>query len=308
VNCIKRLKVGPGLKLTWSEYDVRLELDDSGETTTTTAESRYFPFQILASPSDTLELAVGWRSFRVRAGKVDGVDVTGTDGSNSNPDDTEDVPAPGYDTSTPIDFVVPSGTAVFYVWIDNTDPTAPAIATGAEAPSAGWGSSYILVALIDTATSAASLTAIVRQITRADVVIDAGGGGGAQHCKITAISDLYLSVVTYYKDANGTMHAGATAFNVAKLLPMRVAWKTIATTQTILGVTYTYSTISGADSNNYRNSSDGTNTQIEEVYPPYQVGDEIDVDSADHTGVFVSSIELTQIEKDARVWARKYVQ
>lgn len=130
--------------------------------------------------------------------------------------------------------------------------------------------------------------------------VDPGRGGknspsssSNQHCKITAISDLYFSVVTYYKDSFGTAHTGTTTIKVAKLLPMRIAWKTAPTTQTLLGITYTYTTVDGSDSNNYRRNTDpANNSQIEEAHRCYQVGDEIDIKSVDHTGVFIDQLAL----------------
>lgn len=130
----------------------------------------FFPFKIYHGPPN--DTASDWRTFRVRAGQVGLVGVTGTDDTDTNPDDITNIPA--YDGD--IDFVVPDATAIYYVWIDCTDPATPTIDHSATPPSTPSGFSspwqcgqYILIGKIDTNTYTATKKAVVRQLVRADL-------------------------------------------------------------------------------------------------------------------------------------------
>lgn len=133
-----------------------------------------YPFKILMSPENDAPADEDdlWRTFRVRGGRYGTTAVAGTDGGEQNADDLTIDPNPDYDPA--IDFVVPSGTAAFYVWIDISDPDAPVIDTGATIPGSGtdaawWGGDYILVATIDVDTNADTFDPIVDQYVRSHI-------------------------------------------------------------------------------------------------------------------------------------------
>jgi hypothetical protein len=148
------------------------------------------PFKIYNVPSVlrvTPDDDNDWRLFRVRAGQVMGVDVTGTDADDANPDDES---YPDVD-----DFEVPISTPEYWFWIEDTgsgwvlrygpDETASSYDGGPD-PGQAWTSSnawttgpipdstHIPVGTVDTDTFSDDNTAVIRQLLRADVVSTAG--------------------------------------------------------------------------------------------------------------------------------------
>lgn len=137
-----------------------------------------FPFKILTSPlnpewttpEDVYDKA--WRAFRVRAGAYGTVAVRKTDGADVNPDDATLKPFPEYNED--IDFLVPSETEAYYVWVDASSPDSPVIDKGTTIPGDGtdddwWKGVYFLIAKIDTATHSDKRKAIIRQFIRYDI-------------------------------------------------------------------------------------------------------------------------------------------
>lgn len=168
-----------------------------------------FPFKIYQSPSNPDwtgdQLAeYGWRTFRVRAGKVGTVDVVGTDGLDSVNAPAEPDGDPYWDPDNAlepdwiggeVDFTVrdtagafmpedPPTTqfagAIWSVWINCTDMEAPVIEAGDglghgdSVPAEGWGASYVWIGTIDCLNYLSDKEAVVRQIRRADVTTTKG--------------------------------------------------------------------------------------------------------------------------------------
>lgn len=134
-----------------------------------------YPFRVFTSPYNPTPADPDdwWRTFRVRGGRYGTVAVDLTDGGHQNADDLRFDPNPDYDAT--IDFVVPVVTpgteSKYYVWVDITDAAAPVIGHSATIPGGGtdddwWGTSYVLVAVIDVSTYAADYEPVVDQYVR----------------------------------------------------------------------------------------------------------------------------------------------
>lgn len=130
-----------------------------------------FPFAIYQLPSvlRAAPAANDWLKFRVRAGKYLGVDVSGTDGANDDPD-SESL----FEADT-LDISVPSGTPSFWFWLDASNPAAPALKSGVTPPT--FDSSHVAIGMVDTSTNAATRQAVVRQIVRTDIISTGAGSG-----------------------------------------------------------------------------------------------------------------------------------
>ena len=126
-----------------------------------------------------------------------------------------------------------------------------------------------------------------------DGSIAGSGTGATQELTITAVDNDYVTCSS----------GSTTGILVAK---PREARKSL-TTETKNGVTYTYSTPSGAtglNAQNTRISTGGGFSEYDVILPPYQVGDIIYPQAVDHTGVTVASVELKLIEPaGSRLWA-----
>jgi hypothetical protein len=168
-----------------------------------------FPFRIYQSPGNPLWTSAqsteyGWRTFRVRAGKVGTVDVVGTDGLDSENAPAEPDGDPYWDPDNalepdwigaPVDFTVRDTAGAFEpenppttvftgstwsVWINCTDMDAPVIEAGDglghgdSVPAEGWGASYVWIGTIDCLNYLSNKEAVVRQIRRADVTTTKG--------------------------------------------------------------------------------------------------------------------------------------
>lgn len=148
------------------------------------------PFKLYQLPSVlrvTPDPANDWLAFRVRAGRVLESDATGTDGSDSNPDDE------GF-LNTAADIYVPSNTLKFWFWLEiatgdtttavvryGSDPTASSYTDGGH-PSLNWTTTvpwttfpkfdapHLPIGWVDTQTNLSSNTAVVRQLLRTDVL------------------------------------------------------------------------------------------------------------------------------------------
>lgn len=121
-----------------------------------------------------------------------------------------------------------------------------------------------------------------------------GGGGGIRYLRISATGygDYFMAT----DPANPT----APAVMVAKMPEQRQSLGN----ETKLGVTYTYT---------YSNEQKRTSTwsggsQIEVVYPAYQVGDYVLAGQANQTGVAAVDAATPLVDLTARVWERKYQQ
>jgi hypothetical protein len=162
-----------------------------------------YPFMVYRSPSNPAWRGndfsdKGWRTFRVRAGRVGLWNVKNTDGGTdplAPPDPDNPFASPNYDPDRaarpgwlgpPMDFEVPDG-KIWKVWIDcrklhtpdpGHDPEA-VIGYGEDGPPGEdpdaedlwWRGDYILVAEIDCQTYAEKKVAVIRQLRRADVVL-----------------------------------------------------------------------------------------------------------------------------------------
>ena len=157
------------------------------------------PFKLYQLP-DVLRVAqdadTDWRKFIVRAGNVMGVDATGTDGINADPDSEE------YPTES-AEILVPEAAAKFWFWLElvsgeitevlvryGSDPTAESYTPAEGDPTTAWtstnawsgvpvpDSAHIPIGWVDTDTFLAERSAVVRQLLRADMVQVGGGGSG----------------------------------------------------------------------------------------------------------------------------------
>lgn len=102
------------------------------------------------------------------------------------------------------------------------------------------------------------------------------------------------------KEWNGSSEVGS-AFNVAKPFKLRYA-----ASESIDGVTVTYSSYASTTYVTRTASYSGV-TEKQVIVPRLQIGDIILIAQVSHTGVTVSSTELTWIDLnvDARAWCRK---
>lgn len=156
--------------------------------------SLFHPFKIYPYPSILIaegsqDPSTDWLKFMVRAGNVLGVDATGTDGANSDPD-TEAYPSASY-------ISVPANTAKFWFWLEIAADSSSAVVRYGDVPSASrypaagaalWTSNspwsgapvpdaqHVPIGWVDTNTHAAQRVAVVRQLLRADIVQVWGGG------------------------------------------------------------------------------------------------------------------------------------
>jgi hypothetical protein len=138
-----------------------------------TLRQHRFPFQIyqaLGNPALTSAQHTDkdWRTFRVRSGWLGRLPVDLTD-NVLYPDGDE---VPGY--SATWDFVLTSGEAYVWVWINAADPADPYIEMSETPPVGGWNSTtgwddgyYILLGWVNTETVG---SAKVRQLVRADLL------------------------------------------------------------------------------------------------------------------------------------------
>jgi hypothetical protein len=139
--------------------------------------SGWFPFKVYVSGANPSSETTDWRTFRVRAGAMlfDGatpINVTGTDGTDADPDNEE--AATGTDR-----FTVADSTANYYVWIEfeySTGAWSAAIHHGTDPTADGWADypafdgHHLLVAHIDTNTYSGDKIAVIRQYVRSDVI------------------------------------------------------------------------------------------------------------------------------------------
>lgn len=158
---------GQSDKVVWGENGLKLQISRSSEFGGGEGSSdRFHPFKVYNCPGGAANL---WRTFRVRAGAYGTTAVAGTDEADQCPDDATVQVYPSYDAD--VDFVVSSGTAAYYVWIDISTPASPVIDHGTTAPDPLFGGDAILLAVIDTDTDSGLSKAWVRQYVRDDVPI-----------------------------------------------------------------------------------------------------------------------------------------
>ncbi len=150
---------------------------DIGPQTSGASGSRMFPFKVYSSGANPPNATTDWRTFRVRAGSIffdsaTPTDVTGTDGTNDDPDnDTAEV---GTDR-----FTAPASADDFYVWIEFefalTDEWTAAVVTGQHPIDNGWENfpaldgHHLLIAHITTSNDTDKV-ATIRQYLRTDVI------------------------------------------------------------------------------------------------------------------------------------------
>lgn len=130
----------------------------------------HHPFRIYSLPSRLRETpdADGWRKFRVRAGLVGDVEVTGTDGADADPwsDSYPDVFAGD-------EFTVDDAIQKYYVWIEVTDDDTSIISAEIKhglvwPPATPTDKALILIGYIDTWTGSETSQAAIRQIITED--------------------------------------------------------------------------------------------------------------------------------------------
>lgn len=146
---------------------------------------------------------------------------------------------------------------------------------------------------------------IARIPSRRRMDVDSAVASATQMFHIKSIHDDYLTCRTW----DGTTE-GETDIYVAKCYNCRKSY----THQIVDGVDYTFTYAS----DNQRTSSDGTNSQIEVVYPRYTTyaapsagyhppGTIFAFKSLNNTGVQVSGVDVEWVE-ERRLWLRKYSQ
>ena len=114
-----------------------------------------------------------------------------------------------------------------------------------------------------------------------------GGPGELQQAQITNTLNANYIVVQLYDGSN----ASGSNMDVAKSIPSRMpsSWKS-----------YTYSYLN----DNSRTSNNGSNSEVQVMHPPFEVGDTIYISKSDHTGVTNGSTPVEWIEVNTeRGWA-----
>ena len=240
--------------------------------------------------------ATDWRKFRVRARQVLGVNASGTDGADDDPD--------GEMFPDVTDILVPAATASYWFWLEIVDgawalvhgatPATKGTVDGTESEDYAWVSfpvpdgENIPIGFVDTDTKAATSVALVRQLLRHDVVSVGGGNGAVTRFEIASVSGDYV-----------------TAVGGQKIAKPPELWFSEAT-YVEGGKTISYSNWDLP--NQTRVADDGTNQVIEVVVRPYRAGNHIWATQANASGVFVNDVELTYVDlnRAGRHWAKKY--
>lgn len=254
------------------------------------------PFRIYCAPWNlrATNTADDWRKFRVRAGRVMGADVTGTDAADDNPD--------GELFPSVTDIEVPDGTAAYWFWIEISG-AAGAVQHSAAPASNGWAGfpipdeTHIPIGYVDTETKSAGKVAIVRQLLRTDVVSVGGGGAGLALAKFISNHDDYIILrpigeVTDEHD-----------FKVAKPYKLRFS----ISSASIDGITISYSSYN--TSLQRRTASAGSVSITQAIVPRYLAEDLIfyavaPTGVADADIVGFPDIGLIDINADGRAWAK----
>lgn len=241
------------------------------------------PFKIYQPPwefVDGIDWSTFWRTFRVRAGQVLGVDATGTDAAtdavpNADPDAL-------YYPSGTVDVIVPAATAKFWFWLEvnggaavvryGDDPTAtryPVTGTALWTSTNAWTASpvpdaqHVPIGWVDTNTHADELRAVVRQLLREDV---GQVGWGATRYRVKGVYSTYLVCRTW----DGTTE-GTTDVYIAK--PPYLRWYASAWpgyTAVGAAVTFVWSALTGNIDGQRTASSSGATTQTEIVVVVWQ--------------------------------------
>jgi hypothetical protein len=145
-----------------------------------------------------------------------------------------------------------------------------------------------------------------RIVGGAGMIVQPAANSSLVMCKITALHNDYIGV----KHWDGTTRTGDEFFAAKDYM-----FRTSLTSEVVDEITFTYD-YDDTDPDNMRESTDGTNTEIEVCYPRYIVGDTtagsrkgvVWVQSVDHTGVSTVDAQTTAYLEvmPSRVWARRY--
>jgi hypothetical protein len=205
-----------------------------------------------------------WRTFRVRAGRVMGTDVTsGTDGV-ADPDG-------GVKPDGPFDVVVPENCPRYWFWLDLSG--TPMVRHGEDPAQAGWSgfpepdAEHVPIGWVDTRSKAAEGTAVVRQFLRGDLVVAGGGGAEIKRYRVKSVAANYLVCRTW----DGAAEGGADV-KVAKPPELRHV-----ASEVVEGVTISYTYQSRANNLDGQRlaGAAGFATQTEIVIPVWRVNSEI---------------------------------
>lgn len=139
--------------------------------------THWYPFKIYVSGANPNDPDLDWRTFRVRGGKIffdsaDPTDVTGTDGTNDDPEGGTPTD-PGTDR-----FTVPEDILDYYVWLEYEyigGAWSATVVADSDPATNGWGDfptldgHHFLIAHIDTQTKLEEKQAKIRQYQRDDL-------------------------------------------------------------------------------------------------------------------------------------------
>lgn len=254
------------------------------------------PFKLYCLPwaLRTATSADDWRKFRVRAGRVMGADVTGTDAADDNPD--------GELFPSVTDIEVPDGTAAYWFWIEISG-AAGSVQHSAAPASNGWAGfpipdeTHIPIGYVDTETKSAGKVAIVRQLLRTDVVSVGGGGAGLALAKFISNHDDYIILrpIGEVTDEND--------FKVAKPYKLRFS----ISSADIDGITISYS---GYNTSLQRRTASAGSVSITQAIVPRYLAEDLIFYAVAPTGVADADIVgfpdigLIDINADGRAWAK----